>query len=220
MLIHALAESLRPIHEAFNTHWPEAETYDLLDTSLSADHAAGQGILDDRMIERFQTLGRYAAASGAGGRETQGILFTCSAFGPAIDAVKRELKIPVLKPNEAAFAQALTAGRRIGLLVTFEPSLPSLSAELQAMARLEEVHLELEARFVPKALAALHEGKPLEHDELIARTAAELPQTDAIVLGQFSMARSARAVSLRVTAPVITTPESAVLELRRLLAGA
>ena len=220
MLIHALAESLEPIHKAFSTHWPEAETYDLLDSSLSADHAANQGVLDSRMFERFQILGRYAAAASHSGGDTHGILFTCSAFGPAIDTVKRELKIPVLKPNEAAFAEAVKTGRHIGLLVTFEPSLPSLSAELRAMAGQEGIPLELEARVVPHALAALHQGKPLEHDNLIARAAAELPPMDALVLGQFSMARSAQAVCLRVKTPVITTPESSVLELRRLLTGA
>ena len=88
------------------------------------------------------------------------------------------------------------------------------------MAGQERVPLELEARVIPKALAALHQGRPREHDNLIAQAAAELPPMDAVVLGQFSMARSVQAVSTRVKAPVITTPESAVLELRRLLAGA
>ena len=217
MLIHALTESMEPIHKAFRTHWPEAEIYDLLDSSLSADHAANQGVLDERMIERFQTLGRYAAVAGPGNRTADGILFTCSAFGPAIDTVKQELRIPVLKPNEAAFARALKTGRRIGLLVTFQPSLPSLSAELRAMAAEKNIPLELEARVIPEALAALHQGKPEEHDNLIAQTAVELGPVDALVIGQFSMARSAKAVGLRVNVPVITTPDSAVLELRRLL---
>ena len=218
MLIHALTESMEPVHDAFRTHWPEAEIYDLLDSSLSADHAAGGGVLGAQMIDRFQVLGRYAAAAGRGGRATHGILFTCSAFGPAIDMVKQELKIPVLKPNEAAFAEALKAGPRISLLLTFEPSLRSLSAELRAMAA-ERVSLELEARVVPEALVALNQGKPEQHDNLIAHAAAGLRPADAVILGQFSMARSAKAVGFRVKVPVITTPDSAVLEMRRLLAN-
>ena len=218
MLIHALTESLEPIHRAFIENWPEAEIYDLLDSSVSADHAANRGILDTRMMERFKTLGRYAALTGPGGRATHGILFTCSAFGAAIEAVKREVQIPVLTPNEAAFADAIKVGRHIGLLTTFEPSLPALSAELHAMARKSGVSLELKTRVIPEALAALRQGRPEIHDNLIAEAASRMEPLDVVVLGQFSMTRAASAVVSRVSAPVITTPDSAVLALRRLLA--
>src|SRR5690349_5377957 len=108
-LIHALADSVAPIHAAFGKHWPEAIHFDLLDTALSAD-LADAGHLTPAIRQRFDTLGRYAAGTeGLGGR-TRAILFTCSAFGPAIEAVKAALPIPVLKPNEAAFAASLRQG--------------------------------------------------------------------------------------------------------------
>src|SRR5436309_3207210 len=43
MLIHAVAEAVVPIRQAFAADWPAAETHDLMDTSLSADLAAGAG---------------------------------------------------------------------------------------------------------------------------------------------------------------------------------
>src|ERR1700742_5322190 len=102
MLIHAVAEAAVPTRRASAADWPAAETHDLMDTSLSADLAADGGKLGARMVERFLTLGRYAAAAGPDGRASDAVLFTCSAFGPAIEAVRDDLKIPVLKPNEAA----------------------------------------------------------------------------------------------------------------------
>ena len=39
MLIHAVAEAVVPIRQAFAADWPVAETHDLMDTSLSADLA-------------------------------------------------------------------------------------------------------------------------------------------------------------------------------------
>src|SRR5439155_1015726 len=57
------------------------------------------------------------------------ILYTCSAFGEAIDAVARATPMPVLKPNEAMFAEALHLGTHIGLLATFQPSIPALEQE-------------------------------------------------------------------------------------------
>lgn len=77
-LIHALSHSVAPINEAFARDWPEAVRMNLLDDSLSADLARNGRGLDAAMHERFQRLAQYAVDTGA-----QGILFTCSAFGPA-----------------------------------------------------------------------------------------------------------------------------------------
>ena len=215
-LIHALADSVDPIHAAFGRHWPDAVTFDLLDTALSADLAAA-GQLTPAIHDRFGVLGRYAAATEGIGGMTRAILFTCSAFGPAIDAVKAALPIPVLKPNEAAFAAALRRGKRIGLLVTFGPSLPALSAELKQMAAETGQRLDLEAGLVPDALAALKAGDARQHDRLIAEAAQRLPPLDALILGQFSMARAASAVASSLDCPVITTPDAAVLALKSVL---
>ena len=56
----------------------------LLDDSLSADLARAAAGSTTRMTARFLALAAYAIDTGA-----QAILFTCSAFGPCIDAVKR-----------------------------------------------------------------------------------------------------------------------------------
>src|SRR3569833_2863393 len=126
-LIHALKHSNAPIEAAFATAWPQARLMNLLDDSLSAD-LARDGVLNDAMTDRFLALGDYAAATGA-----NGILFTCSAFGPCIEAVARaHAPIPVLKPNEAMIERAVTMGRRIGLLSTFPPTLVSLPPEFPA----------------------------------------------------------------------------------------
>ncbi|TPG57146.1 arylsulfatase [Roseomonas nepalensis] len=217
MLVHALRESLAPIHAAFAAAWPEAETHDLLDSSLSADHAASAGRLDRKMTERFRALGRYAAATGPEGRGSDAILFTCSAFGPAIEAVRRDQAVPVLKPNEAAFAEALRHGPRIGLLCTFAPTRAPAVAELEAMAAARGITPVIEARVVEGALAALQAGRGEEHDALSAAAAAGLPPVDAVVIAQFSMARAAPAVRVRLGVPVLTTPDSAVAALRAIL---
>ena len=219
MLIHALRDSVAPIHASFAAGWPEAETHDLLDSSLSADHAADAGQLGEKMTERFRTLGRYAAAAGPEGRSADAILFTCSAFGPAIEAVKRDQPFPVLKPNEAAFAEAISHGPRVGMLCTFAPAEAPMLAELGAMGREAGVPLVVEARVVDGALAALQGGRGEEHDARIAVAAAALPPVDSIVIAQFSMARCAPAVRARVSVPVLTTPDSAVAALRRMLSG-
>jgi hypothetical protein len=213
-LIHALEESVLPARAAFRELWPEATLFDLLDTSLSADLAA-RGSLDQSIVERFLTLGRYAAGTEGIGGTTRGMLFTCSAFGPAIDAVKRASAIPVLRPNEAAFGEALASHRRIALLVSFAPSLPALTQELQQEAERRGLDVTIEGAVVPGALAALKAGDGALHDTLTARQAAQMSGVDVIVLGQFSLARARSAVESMTGLPVITTPHSAVRALQR-----
>lgn len=215
-LIHALAQSQPPVLASFASLWPEAETFNLLDDSLAPDLAAS-GQLDQAMTDRFLTLARYAAGTGPNGNATAGVLFTCSAFGPAIERVQRELGLPVLKPNEAAFERALELGRQIGLIVTFPSALPPMVTEFEAMARARGVSLELQAKIALGALEALVAGKADRHDALIAETAQSLGEVDAIVLGQFSMARAAPWVAARTGRTVLTTPDAAVTKLRALV---
>lgn len=220
-LIHALEESVAPARTAFAGEWPEAYCYDLLDTSLAVDRAQA-GRLDDAMTARFRALADYAAStSGVGGR-TAAILFTCSAFGPAIDAAKVTTGIPVLRPNEAAFSEAFGLGSRILLAVTFEPSRDSLKAELEAMARLAGRSVTVETVLIEGGLAALKAGDGERHDalaaECIGRHAAGV---DVVILGQFSLARARSVIAARLgPTPVLTTPHSAVKAIRRLVGNA
>jgi aspartate/glutamate racemase len=212
-LIHALSHSVAPINAAFERDWPEAERMNLLDDSLSADLARGGRGLDAAMHERFQRLAQYAVDTGA-----QGILFTCSAFGPCIEAVaKRHAGIPVLKPNEAIVAEAVQVqGQghghghgRLGLIATFAATLVSMPPEFPPGTDLEPVLAE-------GALDALNAGDTARHDALIAAQALALRERGCtrIALAQFSMAR-ARAVCEQASGlPVLTTVDSAVRALR------
>lgn len=217
-LIHALRDSMVPIWDAFSTGWPEAQTFNVLDDSLSADLAA-EGELTDAIVNRFITLGRYARDTSANGKTTDAILFTCSAFGPAINAVKNDLDIPVFTPNEAAFGEALSIDCGIGLIVSFPPSEHALSAELSDAAAAGGISLNLTSSVANGALAALQSGDGPRHDEIIAETAETMSDVGCIVLGQFSMARAAHEVRQRSKTPVITTPAAAVARLRAMLAG-
>jgi Asp/Glu/hydantoin racemase len=204
-LIHALKHSIAPIEAAFADAWPEARLMNLLDDSLSAD-LARDGVLTDAMTARFLALGDYAAATGA-----DGILFTCSAFGPCIDAVARaHAPMPVLKPNEAMIERAVTMGKRIGLLSTFPPTLASMPAEFPAS-------VQIVPKLAEGALAALDRGDRATHDRLIAEASRDLRECDVIALAQFSIAATAPLVTEATGRPVVTTPDSAVDKMMKLL---
>ncbi len=211
-LIHALAHSIAPITEALARDWPEAERMNLLDDTLSSDLAAAGGRLDDAMSARFLTLADYAVGTGA-----RGILFTCSAFRPCIDAVKaRHPQLPVLKPNEAMIddAVAAAAGAPIGLVATFGPTLTWMTPEFPA-------GVTVKTALADGAMEALNRGDKAHHDKLAADAAQRLADAGCrvIALAQFSLARAAPLVAARTGLPVLTTVNSAVRRLRSLLVG-
>lgn len=206
-LIHALAHSVAPINEALARDWPQAFRMNLLDDSLSADLAAGGG-LDAAMHDRFQRLAQYAVDCGG-----DAILFTCSAFGPCIEAVaRRHAPLPVLKPNEAMVEDAAATKLRVGLVATFGPTLQSMRPEFPA-------GVEPDCILAEGALAALDAGDTQRHDALIGEAALALARRGCgvIALAQFSMARARAQVAQRTGLPVLTPVDSAVTALKRRL---
>ena len=206
-LVHAVKVAIAPVEEAFRRHWPEAELSNLLDDSLSRDRNR-EGALTPQLSRRIASLAQYGVEAGA-----NAVLYTCSAFGEAIEAVKRAQRVPVLRPNEAMLDDALRHGRRIGMLATFAPTVPALEAEMRAL----DPQINVKSVCVPEAMAALEAGDGATHDRLLALAAPKLDGCDVIILAQFSTARAREAVAQAVSCPVLTSPDSAVLRLRELL---
>ena len=204
-LIHAVRHSPPPVEAAFAAPWPEAVLMNLLDDSLSAD-LVRDGTLTPGMTDRLLAPTRYAVGTGVAG-----VLFTCSAFGPWIEACAAAFPdVPVLKPNEAMIEDATHHGGRVALMASFRGTLASMPGEFPA-------GMDVEGVYVDGALAALDRGDGAEHDRLTAEAARRARDCDLIVLGQFSLARAAAAVAEVTGRPVLTTPGSAVAKLKALL---
>lgn len=213
-LIHAVMVAVQPVADAFAAGWPTAEVVNILDDALSVDRARNE-VLGPEIARRITTLADYAVSAGA-----QGILFTCSAFGPAIDAAARHVSVPVLKPNEAMFESALRHGRRIGMLATFLPSVATMAEEFREQSARFNPEATLQTIIVDQALAALKAGDVATHNALIAARAPELAHCDAILLAHFSTSRARTAVEAVVAKPVLTSPDTAVMKLKHLIGAA
>ena len=66
-------------------------------------------------------------------------------------------------------------------------------------------------------LAVLQAGDGRAHDTLLAAIAPRFAGCDALMLAQFSTARARDAVAAAVKCPVLTSPDSAVLAMKKLL---
>ena len=180
----------------------------LLDQSLQSD-AANTGYDGPSFTRRILTLAEYQMANGA-----EALLFTCSAFSDAIKAAGRALDVPVLRPDEAAVERALAIGQPVRVLCTFAPTarvVRGLVAEFR-----EDPALPVAYELVEGALAAMEAGDGARHDRLIAEAAARASEP-VLVLGQYSMARSAGLVEKLAGRPAIAGPAYAVQMLRGLV---
>lgn len=211
-LIHALQHSIVPIRKVFEKDWPEAELVNLLDDSLSVD-LKRTGAITDEITRRILSLARYAETTGAAA-----ILFTCSAFGKAIDVARSTLAIPVLKPNEAMFEEALKTGGTIGMLTTFGPSVPSMEAEFNELAASGNTSNQLTTVLVEEAMSRLNEGDVHGHNSVLQEAASQhLEGFETIMLAQFSTAQAYDSITKVLDATVLTSPTSAVRKLKRLI---
>ena len=163
---------------AFTADWPQARISNLLDDSLFSWVREAGGVVPG-MYDVFRNLTRHMVGRGA-----DGILFTCSAFRPVIDACIEEFELPVLKPNDAMIEKALDAGRRIAVMATVGPTIPSISVEIEEMAAARGQKVELVSYVVDRAFDAL------------GAEGAELPQLTPQQFGDYLKAEIARYAEL------------------------
>lgn len=208
-LIHATRVAIDPIEAAITALWPEAETISILEEGLSVDRSKTEG-LSGELTRRILDLSRYAEAAMA-----DGILFTCSAFGSAIERANFEAGVPVMKPNEAMFDAALGHGDRIAMIYTFPPAAAGMEEEFRDATVAGGYAAQITSYFCDGALDAKRAGDDRTHNQLIAATASQIADADVILLAQFSMAGAAQDVRTATALPVLTSPEAAVEEMRR-----
>ncbi|MFO0998438.1 MAG: aspartate/glutamate racemase family protein [Alphaproteobacteria bacterium] len=211
-VIHATRLSIEPIEVSFKRLWPEANRAHLLDETLLQDRRAA-GKLTPALYGRIAMLANHSADAGA-----RCVLFSCSAFGAAIEAARAQMAIPVLKPYEAMVEAALDAGPRVVALSTFGPTLDELGEEVRAVAARRGIKVALRTQVAEGALSKLEAGDAEAHDRLVAKAAEAFPDCDALMLAQYSTASAARLIPEAKGRRVLTSPDTAVAWLKRTLA--
>src|SRR5262245_31876264 len=210
-LVHPTPLAMPPIDDAFKTLWPEAETLNLLDESLYAD-IPPEGTLSPAIYNRVAGLLRHCEASRA-----DGILFSGSTFGPAVDAARKHVRIPVLRAEEAMMEQAVLLGERILLVCTAKRAMLVVRATLDAAVTRARVRRLITELWVAGARDAITRGDITTHDRLIAQQVSGAGDFDVIVFGQISMVPARVPLSRDIARRVVTGPEATVERMRALV---
>jgi Asp/Glu/hydantoin racemase len=210
-LVHPTPLAMAPIDEAFKTLWPQAQTINLLDESLYAD-IPQDGTLAPSIYDRVASLLRHCELSGA-----DGILFSGSTFGPAVDKARIGMRVPVLRAEEAMMEQAVTLGERILLVCTAKRAMPVVRGTLDAAVKRAGVTRHITELWVKGARDAITSGDVATHDKLIAEQVMMAGDFDVIIFGQISMVPAQMPLPPKVMRCIVIGPQATVARMRALI---
>jgi len=210
-LVHPTPLAVAPVDEAFKTLWREAQVLNLLDESLYADVGAN-GELTPALYARVANLFRHCEASGA-----DGIVFSGSTFGPAVEEGRKGIKVPVLRIEEGMMDEAVARGGSILVVSTQKRAMPVVRATLDASAKRAGKTPTIKDIWVDGARDALNAGDSDKHDRLIAEQSAAAGDYDTIVLSMISMAPARARMPAALAKKTLTSGECAVARMRKLL---
>jgi Asp/Glu/hydantoin racemase len=189
---------------------PDAERFHIADESLLGVTRRTGSLTP---ATRRRVLGYVESAAEAG---ADLVVVTCSSIGPAVEASREFVPVPVLRIDEPMADEAARIGSRVGVLATLSTTLEP-TAELVAR---RGNGVEVVSHLCDGAFDALQAGDVERHDELIREGLRETARdVDVIVLAQASMARVVDALPEdEKTVPVLSSPRLGMQRVVELLA--
>ena len=204
-----------PLKAVFNEVLPGCRLINIIDDSLIADVVAAQQVtpaVAKRLLRYYET----AEETGA-----DIILNTCSSVGEIVALGRQVVSIPIVRIDEPMAIAAVTQYARIGVIATLPTTLQPTMRLLREQALRLGRDVTIVDGLATGAYDALVDGSPEQHDQLILETALRLvPQVDALVLAQGSMARIESKLADATGRPVLSSPRMGVDAVKQVLAAA
>ena len=214
-LLHTVL-SLPPVFAALADELlPGTELFHIVDESL-LNVTRKTGALTS--VTRRRVLGYLESAAEAG---ADLVLVTCSSIGPAVDAARDFVAVPVLRVDEAMADEAVKLGSRVGVIATLTTTLEPTAALVERRARVAGRDVEVVSHVCDGAFEALQAGDRDRHDELVREGVRSLAaEADVIVLAQASMARVVDGLpDEERTVPSLSSPRLGVTRAAELLSS-
>jgi Asp/Glu/hydantoin racemase len=220
-MVHATPAAIAPATGAFAECFPEAGLWHLLDDRLVTDAEAAGGLVPP-LRRRMLTLIGHAVSGGA-----DGVLLTCSMYGPVARLATQLWERPVAGSDEAMY-QRVAAERpgRVAVLGSLETAVADSTARLRAAlaegsAAGEGSGTEVVGVLCPGAAAAARDGDGAALLASLESAAAPLAgEVDVVLLGQYSLTGAQRQLEAALGVPVWSPPHAAADLLRRRLGAA
>lgn len=145
------------------------------------------------------------------------IVVTCSSLTPFVTELKSSFDTPIICIDDEMCYQAVKKYKKIGVIATAPTTIQPTLSKLESEAKKQNKEIEVDSLLVAEAMTALKNGDVRTHDSLLAEKATQFSSYDCILLAQASMA-SAKALVFETTGrPVLTSPQTCIEKIKRLL---
>ncbi len=212
-MVHATPAAIAPAVAAFGERFPEAGLWHLLDDRLVSDAERAGGLVPP-LRRRMLSLIGHAVAGGA-----DGILLTCSMYGPVARIAGQLWDLPVAGSDEAMYDRvAAERPARVAVLGSLETAVADSAERLRRVLAGDGPVTEVVEVLCAGAAAAVMAG---DGAALLAslRSAAEplAGEVDLFLLGQYSLTPARAGLEAALGVPVWSPPHVAADVLARRL---
>ncbi|MCL6543660.1 MAG: aspartate/glutamate racemase family protein [Bryobacteraceae bacterium] len=211
-LIHTSPAAITPLARYYAEHEPEWRLTHLLDDGIL--HLFRESRESD-IEAALASLVERAAGYGA-----RAAIVTCSAVTPALlSRLQMRSPMPLIKIDEPMARAAVSQARRIGVLISFPPTLQPTVSLLEDTAASLGRRVEIVPQVCDGAYAALLAGDTATHDRILHSGARQLTaqSAEAIVLAQVSMAHLRDELAEALSLPVFSSLETSHAAVREAL---
>lgn len=191
---------------------PDASIINILDDSILPELRDNGGELS-AVEPRWRDYARIMSA-----RDVDVVLNACSSVGGLCERVQNQIPQPIVRVDAAMAREAVSRGRRIGVLATLATTLKLTSDLVAETARARGRTVAVDAVLVEGAFVSLMAGDQTQHDDLVAAALARSArENDAVILAQASMARVLPRLSPQEQSKVLASPSFAVEDVEHCL---
>lgn len=185
---------------------PDVELFNIADDSLIQNTIAANELTP---LTSRRLVGYIQSAEDAG---ADVVMVTCSSVGPAVEAARPFVGVPVLRVDEPMADEAVRMGSRIGVIATLPTTLEPTRALIEARAGAQGREIQTVAHLCSGAFEAVSAGDTETHDRIVREgLLALMDQVDVIVLAQASMARVVDTLSeAEKRVPILSSPRLGV----------
>jgi aspartate/glutamate racemase len=199
---------IEPFANGFAVQNPDVELINIMDDTLLTESLTNGG--PTPAVIRRMVL--YAMAAEATGADV--IMCSCTTMGEATRTARKFLSVPMFNIDEPMAREAVSLGRRLGIVATVPTSAPATRTLLLSEAQATGKQIHIETVINERAFQHLLAGEIEEHNALVHAEIDRLAErVDVIVLGQISLAR----IRHEARAPILQVGQSGFAEARRLL---